>query len=756
MKIDKFILFIIIFFSNNVFGQDIIDELRNIENRSQFIIDYVDKDLDFVLKEIATFKGINLLIPQENQKINAKITLHLSQKLTLDQAWNLVLEGLSIAGYSLREQQDVFTVIRNTNFASENLPIYINQTPPNNEMPVRYLYYFQNLNVSSKQENFTQSSLALILNDILTEPAKNNYMWISSSNALLITDKGSVINGVMNILKQFDERGFSESVAVIPLRFAVAKDVYKVLTKIIPANKEIPFFKNEKESLKEKCIPEETKITPLDYSNSLVLIGTKKAIQCIKNIIINYLDIAIEADRSVITVVKLDHLNAEEFAPVLKKIIQSRANQQSGSQSTGTNKTLGLADAIVVAEGSSENKDNQRFLGSGNNLLIAARKQDTKMLLNLIEEMDKPEPQVVLECVITSLTQDQLNGLGFLDTRSPNNPYDPSLIKWQANTQGTQGQPILNFISTPPNLPPCNSTNINSSIGLAADILAPCTGVGSGTGRIQNITTQGQTPGTLFISFSNGCGGVASLLQIFDQLNIKTDFKDPFIVTKNNTTASINTAETRLVQGATQQESTGGAVIINRDEIKAALKLELKPRIAFDDTVNLDLLVEVSNFLNPVAASGNNTIDRRVIKTSAHLKSGEILVIGGVSQNRQVDKIEQSPFAKIPLLGWLFKKQTRRLDGKNIYIFISPVIIRKSASIGVYQDVLKNSFDLDSNLEPNTFTGKKILQLKEIFKLEEKNLYGNNFEGLRDPITTIFFKPTITDSKNSGSFISLK
>lgn len=759
MKINKLITAIfIMFYVSNMACQDIINELKKIESKSHLIIDYLDKDLEFVLKEIATYKGINLLIPQEYQKLNAKITLQLGQKFSIDQAWNLVLEALNIAGYSLKEQQNVFTVIRNPNYSNENLPIYINQDPPNDEIPVKYLYYFKNINISNKQDNFESNNLSTILNNILS--VKSNYVLILDSNALLITDKGSVINGAMNVIKNLDKCGFSESMAVFPLKFAIAKDIAKVLNQLIPNERQLPFLKNEKESIKDKCLTEETRITSLDYSNSLVIIGSKKAIAGIKKILITYLDVPLESDRSVISVVKLDYLDAQEFAPVLQNILKGFS---PSTQSTSSSKMLGLEHALIIAEGSSERinshdgKRDIKYKVDGNNLLIAARKQDTKMILGLIEDMDKPEPQVVLECIIASLTQDQINGLGFLDTRSPNNPYDPSLIKWQGNTQGPGGSPILNRITTSTNqIPECKSTLIDSAIGLSADLLAPCKTGAAESGVISNLVSSGQVPGTFLMSFSNGCNGVASLLQIFDQLNITTDFRDPFIVTKNNEKASITSAETRLVQGATQQESTGGPIVINRDQITAQLKLEMKPRIAFDDTVNLDLNVELSNFVKPDASSNNNTIDRRKIITSANLKSGEILVIGGVSQTREEDVIAQSPFGKIPLFGWLFKKQSRKIANKNIYIFISPVIVRKASSIGVYQDVLKNSLDLNAVVEPNTFTGKKILQMKEIFKLEEKNLYGNNLEGLRDPITKIFFKPIFSDSERGGNYISLK
>ena len=245
------------------------------------------------------------------------------------------------------------------------------------------MYYFKNINISNRQDNSELNNLTAVLNGILTQSTKANYLFISDSNALLITDKGSVINGAMNIIKTLDKCGFSESIAVFPLKFAVAKDIARVLNQLIPNEKQLPFLKNDRESIKDRCLTDETRITSLDYSNSLVIIGSKKAITGIKKILTTYLDVPLEADRSVITVVKLDYLDATQFAPVLQNIIRGAPS----AQSAGTTRMLGLENALVIAEGSSDNRDSATSLGDGNNLLIAARKQDTKMIINLIEEM---------------------------------------------------------------------------------------------------------------------------------------------------------------------------------------------------------------------------------------------------------------------------------------------------------------------------------------------------------------------------------
>ena len=187
------------------------------------------------------------------------------------------------------------------------------------------MYFFENISVSDQStENSTKNNIESILNDMLTQPAQSNYMFVTGSNALLITDKGSIINGVMNIIKSIDKAGFSESIAVIPLRYANASNIAKVLTQLIPNQNSTmsygPLLKKQS-SIQDKYFSEDTKITTLDYSNSLVILGNKESVNQIKNFIYQYLDLPLETERSVITVVPLNYLDAGEFAPILQNLI---------------------------------------------------------------------------------------------------------------------------------------------------------------------------------------------------------------------------------------------------------------------------------------------------------------------------------------------------------------------------------------------------------------------------------------------------
>ena len=748
---------LILIFINYSYSNESVKNLLKLEPKSMIKIDYINKDLEYVLLEIAAFKNLNILIPQENQKLNAKISLQLKDKISVEDAWNLVLEMLTISGYSLKEQQNVFTVIKNSSIAAEQLPTFINEIPPISENPVRYLYFFKNININDQQgETTTKRDIEQILKDMLSSSSQgansSNYMFIGSSNALMITDKASIINGVMNIIRTIDLTGFKESIAVVPLRYTKSADIVKLLNKLIPDNKNAVafnnFYKREK-TKQDKFFSEDTKIISIDQSNSIVILGNKDAISQVKDFIYKYIDTPIETDQSVVDIIKLDYLDCFLFAPTLQALIVSSNNQ---NQSTSTSNSLGLKDVLIIPEqqkaqqqATQDGQTKQTVASGGNSLIIAARAQDMKMIKKIIKEMDQPEPQVILESVIVLLDQSQIKKLGFLDTRSPNNPSSPYLIKWQGDTQGVEGSAILDYISTDGSIPSCSST-IDSAKGLAANILRPCVGT-NGTG---NILTSGAESGSLLVSFNDNCGSAATLLKLLDQYNIDNIISEPFLIVKNNQPALVKAEFTRLVRGTTQSQSTGGPIVINQESLSASLKLAITPRIANDGTINLTISASYSNFVTTLTI--DNTQLKREITTSSNLKNGETLVIGGVSQSEVYSRTDKSPLGNIPLLGWLFKKESRNPTNNNVYIFITPTIVRNA------NDASNNHKQMVDRIKNDklNFTEKKIDGLKDTIQGRLHSVYGNNFESLRDPITRLFFKPeTDPDSQKAGDYIPL-
>jgi len=60
------------------------------------------------------------------------------------------------------------------------------------------------------------------------------------------------------------------------------------------------------------------------------------------------------------------------------------------------------------------------------------------------------------------------------------------------------------------------------------------------------------------------------------------------------------------------------------------------------------------------------------------IKDGETIVIGGIQKTSETDNEDSVPgISKVPILGWLFKRQTKETSSEELLVFITPRIVRQ-------------------------------------------------------------------------------
>jgi type IV pilus assembly protein PilQ len=113
--------------------------------------------------------------------------------------------------------------------------------------------------------------------------------------------------------------------------------------------------------------------------------------------------------------------------------------------------------------------------------------------------------------------------------------------------------------------------------------------------------------------------------------------------------------------------------------IDANLKITVTPQVAPDGTIFLK--IEVSKDEPDYAHQdilGNPAIDTRAVTTQVLVKDGETVVIGGILKSSESNSNSGVPgLSKIPLLGWLFKKETKETSSEELLIFITPRIVKQ-------------------------------------------------------------------------------
>jgi general secretion pathway protein D len=132
-----------------------------------------------------------------------------------------------------------------------------------------------------------------------------------------------------------------------------------------------------------------------------------------------------------------------------------------------------------------------------------------------------------------------------------------------------------------------------------------------------------------------------------------------------------------------QYTNTGGSSntvnpfqTIERKDV--GLTLRVKPQISENGTVKLQIFQEVSSVqASSVNAASGLITNKRSIESNVVVDDGAIVVLGGLLQDEYSGNQEKVPgFGDIPILGNLFKSDSRTRKKTNLMVFLRPVVVR--------------------------------------------------------------------------------
>ncbi|MBI5182678.1 MAG: type IV pilus secretin PilQ [Nitrospirae bacterium] len=204
-------------------------------------------------------------------------------------------------------------------------------------------------------------------------------------------------------------------------------------------------------------------------------------------------------------------------------------------------------------------------------------------------------------------------------------------------------------------------------------------GVGvNGTGYMVNLPASvGQgTGGSIGLTFSN----LAKSFNLDLQLSaLETTGKgkilsNPKILALDNKEAYVQTGY-RIPYSTTSTQGT------KTEWVEAVLQLKVTPHVTPDNHIMMAIKVEKNeaDFSN-TAAEGVPTITTKEAKTDVLVNNGDTVVIGGIYKRTDQENVKGVPWlSKIPVLGWLFKKDYVYDKPEELIIFITPKITKLEA-----------------------------------------------------------------------------
>lgn len=289
-----------------------------------------------------------------------------------------------------------------------------------------------------------------------------------------------------------------------------------------------------------------------------------------------------------------------------------------------------------------------------NKLLVQDTAQNVAQIAALVEELDVPVRQVLIESRIvlvgTSFSRDL--GVAFGVGKS--------------STSGGNNVVTLGSGSAAHNV--ANTTTTVPSFGETLNVNLPVAGA---AGRI-GLAIARLPFGTLLdlelsASEAEGRSEIVS---------------SPKVITSDQHKA-------RILQGQEipylQSSSSGAATVAFKE---AVLSLEVTPQITPDDRINMDLKVtkDSADYANALTVPGLGIsappINKQEVNTLVLVDNGETLVLGGVFEQSKSNTVTRVPLlGDIPLIGFLFRSKSEQDDKSELLIFVTPKIVRENTKI---------------------------------------------------------------------------
>ena len=201
------------------------------------------------------------------------------------------------------------------------------------------------------------------------------------------------------------------------------------------------------------------------------------------------------------------------------------------------------------------------------------------------------------------------------------------------------------------------------------------TGISLGEGLNIGIITK--------IAGAYGIGAIANILRSNANTNIVST---PNLITLDNEEAKIIVgSNVPFVTGSVTTTGTGTTNPFQTIERKdVGITLRIRPQIGEGGTVRMQIFQESSSLADKVAPGTSNagpSTNKRSIESSVIVDDGQILVLGGLIEDRFTENRTKVPLlGDIPFLGALFRSESRTKTRTNLMVFLRPTIMRDAES----------------------------------------------------------------------------
>jgi len=579
-------------------------------------LDFDNVNIEVFVKFVSELTGKNFII---DEKVKGKVTILSPRKIPLRDVYKVFLSVLEINGFATVPVGDMIKIVPSAVAREKSVETrYKKEGAESDDRMVTQIIALERANPDEVKR---------VLDPII--PKTSSVLAYAPAGILIVTDYLSNVRRLQEIVRALDVEGAGEQITYLPLQNASASEVSKSLATI---------FQQRRPTMTP------IRIVADPRTNSMIILASVADTESVRKLVA-MMDKDVPRGESNIQVYRLQNSIAEDLAKVLNNIIK-----ETGSPSPGT--AAGAQAQRVVAPVVSRNVQIVPDKAT-NTLVIMAEREDYKVLESIIKQLDVPRPMVYIEALIMEVNTTKDFKLG----------VEWSGVKDTGQIDGKAGSGSAAFVSS--------GTGVLSSLTTTA--VGTSTLLGFPAGFSMGILGAGIKIGDVLFPT------IGAMVQAYKTDSDVSILSTPQIMTLDNEEAEINVGSN--VPYITRQDSTASlttnAVNYNTYEYKdVGVILTITPHINVEDFIRLKISQQVTKVTSDPKSATPTTL-KRTAKTTVVVKDNETIVIGGLVGDSTDDGTNKVPgLAEIPILGWLFKAKTVKREKTNLYVFLTPHIVR--------------------------------------------------------------------------------
>lgn len=613
-------------------------EPRNVSSATESVGPLIlrDESIDQVLALLEKWTGKTILRPQALP--TATITLSLKGSITKDEAIRALETLLSLNGIAITPLDDKFLKVTPLALAKSEAPELIDGSTLSLPASGRIASKVFQLNFLRVSEFMPQVS------GMLNPGTGSPPVIFEKANAALVTDSLSNLQRIETLVSRLDQPMLAGlTPKFYQLHFAKASDVVNKMHAILSGA-----IQNQ--------VGSATSYNADDRTNQIVLVSDFRQHPFFDDLIAR-LDVKSDPNTRN-EVIYLKHAAAKDVATILSQLVSGQNNASKSSGAADTSRLPGSPAAPgtpVVTQGPNNTTVSNIGPVAGLNLNIEQSNQFSALLTILPEERSNS--------IVVSGTVDDIRLINELVAKI-------DILLAQVRIEVVIAEVSLGD----------SATSGISQLGLKieGDKLTGFSGTAAGIVVSNGVLT----PGVV------GAGPFDLAAQISlvttPRKNNANILSVPNILTTHNKEGKVFVGEQRPVissyvnDGSNTGTGTGAVGAGFRSNVTSkdiGISLSVKPLIGADGIVQLEIKQEVNDILGDITIDGNPQprIGRRSTESFVSVRSGEIIVLGGLQRTSQ--SRSSSRLGPIPIIGDLLGARSRENTRTDLVFFLRPTVL---------------------------------------------------------------------------------